>query len=390
MAESNQNWRDILWREWRNSEDKEYADQLLKILASRPTFWQIVFPKAILNLTAGLGSMREAKWRNYDPSESIPLVIAIPLGLTAGLVMMVISGLASGLVLGLIVGGISCYTVMTFLIVSSRSRERLAILFDRLYKREEPSMIQVEIALKNMNGVPQKVRLTWSELLYQVEKQRQQPDSLDRLISDLQMGGWVTHFIAHYGLVSWGGLAVETLRTLAEDNKIPLNRVAVRLLKNIERETTARWAENATTLLCPHCLARCQAHQVHLTWQPDLSFYGCRVCSQSREFLEEITHVVAVLDAGWTEAQCQQNGVLRVNWLQRQSLFDFDQVEIIQAGDEAVERFAVQVGNDTDPFHELRYPQMSCALGPDCHLSENTLRILRRTFGEVITHAPHL
>jgi hypothetical protein len=390
MAESNQNWRDILWREWRNSEDEEYADQLLKILASGPTFWQIVFPKAILNLTAGLGSIRQVKWLNYDPSESIPLVVAIPLGLTVGLVAVVISGLASGLILGLIVGAISCYSVMTFLIVSPRSRERLAVLFDRLYKREEPSMMQVEIALKNMNGVPQKVRSTWSELLYQVEKQRQQPDPLDKLISDLQMGGWVTHFIAHYGLVNWGGLAVESLHTLAEDNKIPLNRVAVRLLKNIELETTARWAENAPTLLCPHCLARCQTHSVPLTWQPDLSFYGCRVCNQSREFLEGINQVVAVLDANWTEAQCQQNNTLRVNWLQRRSLFDFDQIEIIHASDEEVERFAVQVGNDTDPYRKLRYPQTSCALGPNCHLSENTLRILRRTFGEVITYAPHL
>jgi hypothetical protein len=71
-------------------------------------------------------------------------------------------------------------------------------------------------------------------------------------------------------------------------------------------------------------------------------------------------------------------------------LFDFDQVEIIQASDEEVERFAVQVGNDTDLVREPRYREMICKIGPECRLSENTIRILEKMFGEIIPHAPHL
>ena len=78
-----------------------------------------------------------------------------------------------------------------------------------------------------------------------------------------------------------------------------------------------------------------------------------------------------------------QDGVLYVNWLQHRSLFDFDRVEIIQATDEEIERFVVQVGNDTDLVRQIRYPQMRCQVSPDCHLSENTLRVLRTRFGEV-------
>lgn len=74
---------------------------------------------------------------------------------------------------------------------------------------------------------------------------------------------------------------------------------------------------------------------------------------------------------------------MQINWLARRALFDFDWVEIVQATDEDVERFAMQVGNDTDPFRRPRYPNMHCVIGPDCNLSENTLRILHRTFGEV-------
>jgi len=56
----------------------------------------------------------------------------------------------------------------------------------------------------------------------------------------------------------------------------------------------------------------------------------------------------------------------------------------VQASDEEVERFAVQVGNDTDPLRRSRYKWMHCVVGPDCHLSENTLRILGSIFAEVI------
>jgi len=69
--------------------------------------------------------------------------------------------------------------------------------------------------------------------------------------------------------------------------------------------------------------------------------------------------------------------------LARRALFDFDRVEIIRATDEDVERFAMQVGNDTDPLRKPRYAQMRCSLAPNCHLTENTLRILESLFGRV-------
>jgi arabinogalactan endo-1,4-beta-galactosidase len=75
--------------------------------------------------------------------------------------------------------------------------------------------------------------------------------------------------------------------------------------------------------------------------------------------------------------------VLRVNWSKRRAVFDFDQVEIVAAKDEEVERFCVQVGNDMDEWRQPRYKKMTCAVTQECSLSEHTLRILRRTFGEV-------
>lgn len=94
--------------------------------------------------------------------------------------------------------------------------------------------------------------------------------------------------------------------------------------------------------------------------------------------------VVAVLDGSWAEETRDEGiDVHRVNWLQHQSIFDFDWVEIMQATDEDVEHFAMQVGNDTDDWRGSRYRQMPCLVSPDCNLSENTIRILQELFGEV-------
>ena len=91
-----------------------------------------------------------------------------------------------------------------------------------------------------------------------------------------------------------------------------------------------------------------------------------------------------MLDSDLALEKFQQNGILRVNWLEHRHLFDFDEVQIVQATDEDVERFAVQVGNDTDPTRKPRYPKMRCVILPECKLSENTMRILERMFGEVV------
>jgi HEAT repeat protein len=96
-----------------------------------------------------------------------------------------------------------------------------------------------------------------------------------------------------------------------------------------------------------------------------------------------IKEVVAVLDTLMGKELSCTDGVARVSYLKRDAPFDFDRVEIVRAGDYEVERFCVQVGNDADPFRRGRYRKMRCVVGRGCHLSENTLRILRSMFGKV-------
>ncbi|MCP4399210.1 MAG: hypothetical protein GY801_18150 [bacterium] len=195
---------------------------------------------------------------------------------------------------------------------------------------------------------------------------------------------------AYSAVVAPGGAAVPYLKDMLARNHH--ESIASELLRAIARDTTARIGDRASQVSCPSCLTRYRAHNVWLEsseyinipgyglWRPsEITYYGCRICGQSREFLEG--RLVAVLDSRMDTEQVQHDSTLRVNWLMRRALFDFDEVEIVQVSDEEVERFAVQVGNDTDDFRRSRYREMSCKIAPDCGLSENTLRILKSTFG---------
>jgi hypothetical protein len=191
---------------------------------------------------------------------------------------------------------------------------------------------------------------------------------------------------AYPKIMAAGGRAIPFLQKNAKLAIIrgnnSLRPITLQLVQQIAQDTM-RLEHQISYLLCKHCLTRCCRHKVGLSPLDTITYYGCRMCSQSQEFVEWAGSVVAVLDDKMTTELSKEDGVLRVNWSVRRALFDFEGVEIIQATDEDVERFVVQVSNDTDELRPPRYRQMGCNVFPGCELSENTMRILRRTFGQV-------
>lgn len=181
-------------------------------------------------------------------------------------------------------------------------------------------------------------------------------------------------------VISLGGEAVSALEQIASESSEELQAVAQQLLRDISAETQRLKWDNERSF-CPRCLTGCVTYEVSTGWWSSLTFYGCRTCRQSREFLKG--SLIAVLDSQMEAELVERQARVRVNWLRRRSLFDFHWVEIVQASDEEVERFAVQAGNDTDEWRKSRYAQMPCVVSAQCRLSENTLRILERMFGEV-------
>jgi hypothetical protein len=248
--------------------------------------------------------------------------------------------------------------------------------------KNQPLITKVIEALRPAADTDFEARVEWQSMFKRLDQRKIQTQQVDQHLAALQSSDWANRFLARQALIELGGIETEALKKLAAQDSERWQETAIWLLTGIEQETTHRFARRTHEILCPACLTRFGRHQVDLTWGIYFTYYGCRVCGQSREFLEGVTQVVAVLDTEWTPSQAQQDHQLRVNWLERRALFDFDRVEIIRATDEDVERFAVQVGNDTDRLRKTRYRQIRCLIRHDCRLSENTLRILGSLFNQ--------
>ena len=171
---------------------------------------------------------------------------------------------------------------------------------------------------------------------------------------------------------------VAILQTVAHHKGLPLQPLAEQLLQNIN--PAPRQKAEPFSLVCSTCLAYYQ-HQGQSVSSFDLNLerqVSCRICRAQNGYF--IGKVIAVLDQSMSPAIAQEDHTLQVNWLLYRQLFDFDEIVIQQAGDEEVERFAVQVGNDTDPLRKPRYKKIPCTISASCDLSDNTKRILQRMF----------
>lgn len=197
-------------------------------------------------------------------------------------------------------------------------------------------------------------------------------DSLHELIS------------AYPKIVALGGEVIPILQNVAATASHPAWPVAAQLLKEVAAATLLLRSK-ISVLICRSCLVHYTVHELNIPHVNRFAFYGCRVCGQSRRFYE-VEQVVAVLDQQMAAQPTLQAQTLRVNWLACRSLFDFDRVEIIAASDEEVERFAVQVGNDTDPARQSGYKTMTCLVAEGCDLSSNTIRVLQQILGQVTVH----
>ncbi|MCS7254567.1 MAG: hypothetical protein NZ781_11170 [Armatimonadetes bacterium] len=244
--------------------------------------------------------------------------------------------------------------------------------------RDRPHLFALEQTLRQTGK-------EWEERLRHLETACKENRPVSEWLSALEDNDWMQRFIARYALVSLGGEAVEPLHALLQDSRTALRQTATHLIQDIAKDTRVRLASIAPRLLCPRCLVYCHAHSIRLSRISKVTYYGCCACHQSRNWLEvEEVEIVAVLDAGMATEQVEQYGMLRVNWLHRRALFDFDLVQIIQATDEDVERFCIQVGNDDDMYRRPRYRKMRCLVSQKCGLREETINMLRSMFGEVV------
>jgi hypothetical protein len=221
-------------------------------------------------------------------------------------------------------------------------------------------------------------------------------DREKQLIQRLGNSDWLVRWAAYQALwlLGEGRLAKKLAHFAAEDDVRAIllltpwlshddpgaRQTSGKALESISRRGLAPLSGQ---LLCRSDLTRFQRQTLQTT-DGTLHLIACRVCGKLDQAMLNVEQVVVVLDAQMNGEVVFADGVARVNWLKRNALFDFDRVEIVEATDYDVERFCIQVGNDTDAFRRARYRKMRCVVAPQCQLSDNTLRILRSMFGKVL------
>jgi hypothetical protein len=241
--------------------------------------------------------------------------------------------------------------------------------------RPSPEQVMTALRAYTANNVE------WEPLFRLVRQQGKNSLSPGRLLSMLDSGEWQDRASARFVLAtSWETILLSL--PISSTGASPSGwKVLPWLLRRIAHVTSERLAAKMERLVCHKCLCHPAPHPVR-NGKQRIVYYGCRICGQWRKF-REASEVVAVLDSAMVDEETFAHGVLRINWLRRDGLFDFDRVEILRATEYDIEHFCIEVGNDTDPWRMGRYRLMPVRVAVDGDLSENTVRILRHQFERV-------
>jgi hypothetical protein len=220
--------------------------------------------------------------------------------------------------------------------------------------RQRQSYLELETAIQQAIKEDFQNHSEWAETLQQLREKRNQKVVITTLINNFESGDWKKRFIIR------------------------------QILRKISQDTHEVTTNSSSWPLCADCFIQVYPYEISLTTDEVYVFYGCRKCRQYERLLDNVDSVIAVLDVNMQERWVQKLSTLQVNWLKHRAIFDFDRVEIARTIDEDVERFAIQVGNDTDELRQRRYRQMNCVLKTGSELSDNTVRILQKTFDNVV------
>ena len=185
-------------------------------------------------------------------------------------------------------------------------------------------------------------------------------------------------------MIYLGGEIVVCLQEIVinKESSNPLKHTSIELLRAISAQTLLELETQDGYKVCIDCLTRFTRHKINLP-NRSLDYYGCRICRQSRRFFENIARTSLILENINPNSIVHKKSLLVVNWMVQRQMVDFDEIHILSATDEEVERFLVSLKNNSSAEQLSYYDQMLCRVSTSCNLSNNTLNILRHTFGRI-------
>lgn len=347
-------WRHDVWRELSSCEDAEITDRLLDFVASDRVGYRAMVPITFLGAVFGTGAG------------------CLFLAITGGRLQFVAVALGVAVAAFVFVQG-RALDGSTWRLLTAHS-EPVPFYQDR------PHIYDVVKSLHEACKEKPSIGREWARALASVDQQSAGMPAVPILVERLSSLDWEERFVARYLLVKSGGEAVEPLSWLLSDLSEQMRRTAEWLLQCIGKDTSDRLSRIASGLVCPKCFTRFHGHTLSVSKWVTVTYYGCRGCRRSRDYVSG--EVVAVLDRDMREHEIGE-GAVRVNWLADKRPIDFDRVEILDADESDVERLAVQVGNDSDEIRRVRCAGAPVIVSASCGLSENTMRILRSQFRTV-------
>ncbi|MDM8528957.1 hypothetical protein QUF58_12220 [Anaerolineales bacterium HSG24] len=265
-------WQSILWREWRNSHDEQYAQQLYALIADTPapsiSFGVLMVFSAITGATIGLlvglalgpsaalwqqlmlvgaviGSIRggylglNLSWRTYLTRLGASLPVGKP---------------DEWLVGGVLLGGLGTFVFGPFFWVSALglfwgmggliewlNSGAKAPTYEYTYRawffwwRVLPSRIEQQKALRQACLDQPAVGEIWIEPLQLLANNTPSSESVHKIVSKLSHDDWLVRLQARHQLVLLGEGAIEPLRRIANDEETPMQPVGQWVLAMTEK-----------------------------------------------------------------------------------------------------------------------------------------------------------
>ena len=127
--------------------------------------------------------------------------------------------------------------------------------------------------------------------------------------------------------------------------------------------------------LCSNCYVRWTPLRVG----PWYRYHGCPRCRSAAHAFVGTLEIV--LDRGMEADAIEVDGALRVNGLRLIAPCDADRVVVVDATDGEIERLAIVLANSDDRARNRGHRPVSLEISPGVDLTQNTVRILERTFG---------
>ncbi len=228
------------------------------------------------------------------------------------------------------------------------------------------------------------------------EAVRQAKDlATDVLIGRLSSSRLAERAGAFYTLGFRGAEVLPALLAVPPDSGAMRHERAIWTAAYIAASETQRWMKAERGLLCRRCWTPFELKSVPVptdelkrTGVETIEVAACPSCGQSRDAYEHKGPVVLTLDAAGGPEPVRVGRELWVNWLalarsesfEGQRVFECTRVEILNATDQDVAHLLVDVTSDTHPERKATWATMTCRVRASAGLGDNTLNALRGVF----------